>query len=102
MIKTKNNWLKTELKKSWWVVFLGLICCFLYFGSVKEQSSRISSYQNKLSQLKMENKKLALENHDLQLRINSHSDPAWIEQVLMKELGVVPEGKLKVHFTPQK
>ncbi|MDE3047241.1 MAG: hypothetical protein KGI83_02705 [Verrucomicrobiota bacterium] len=35
---------------------------------------------------------------DLQLRIASQNDPAWIEMVLIRELGVVPEGFLKVHF----
>lgn len=41
----------------------------------------------------------ALQNkEDLQLRIASQNDPAWIEMVLIRELGVVPEGFLKVHF----
>lgn len=42
---------------------------------------------------------LALElKSDLALRIQSQSDPAWVELVLMRDLGVVPEGWLKVHF----
>jgi hypothetical protein len=35
---------------------------------------------------------------DLELRFAAQSDPAWIEMILMKELGVVPENKIKIHF----
>lgn len=44
-------------------------------------------------------KHLALQKKDeLCLRIASQDDPAWIEVVLMRDLGVVPEGWLKVYF----
>lgn len=39
-----------------------------------------------------------LEKEHLQLKIASFDDPAWIEMILMRDLGVVPEGYLKVHF----
>lgn len=43
---------------------------------------------------KMEQEKLfALQaREDLKLRIASQNDPAWIEMILMRDLGVVPEG----------
>lgn len=91
-----------ELRKSWWLLFFALACCLMYFGAVKSQNLKILSYQKKLAQLQRENAAIGSENKNLQLRINSQSDPAWIELILMKELGVVPEGKLKVHFTRQK
>ena len=97
-----KNFFKAELRRSWWVFLFIMTACIIYFGAVKEQNNQISGYQKKLILLKQENEKIALENQDLQLRINSQSDPAWIELILMKELGVVPEGKLKVHFTRQK
>jgi len=31
-------------------------------------------------------------------QINSESDPAWIELVLMQNLGMVPENQQKVYF----
>jgi hypothetical protein len=44
-------------------------------------------------------KQLALqEREDLLLQIASQSDPAWIELVLMKGLGLVPKGYKKVYF----
>jgi len=35
---------------------------------------------------------------DLLLRISSRNDPAYLELALMRGLGVVPEGQVKVHF----
>lgn len=54
--------------------------------------------QDKLIALEKE-KYNALElNSELKLRINSQSDPAWLELVLIKSLGLVPEGQKKVIF----
>jgi hypothetical protein len=39
-----------------------------------------------------------VENDDLSMQIASQTDPAWVELVLLREMGVVPEGYLKVHF----
>lgn len=49
----------------------------------------------------MEKEKVAVsqEREDLALQLQSETDPAWIEMLLMKDLGVVPEGWTKVHFT---
>lgn len=93
---------KIEFRNFWWVLLFGIFAFLTYFGAVRGRNSQICEYKNKFMHLQAENKKITLENQDLQLKINSQSDPAWIELILMKELGVVPEGKLKVHFTHQK
>jgi hypothetical protein len=38
------------------------------------------------------------ERDELALQIASQNDPVWVELVLLRELGVVPEGYIKVHF----
>ncbi len=38
------------------------------------------------------------QKEDLLLRLASQSDPGWIQMILMRDLGVVPEGYLKVYF----
>ena len=43
--------------------------------------------------------KLQVEHEDLLLDISSHNDPAWIELILIRELGLIPEGTKKVVFT---
>ncbi len=54
----------------------------------------------KSSVRRLENEKLCVlrEKEDLLLRIESQTDPEWIRMILMKKLGVVPEGQIKVHF----
>jgi hypothetical protein len=62
----------------------------------KEEEYQI--LQKRLGDLEVE-KKVALENReDLLLQISSQSDPAWIQLMLMKGLGLVPEGQQKVYF----
>jgi len=102
MVQPKRNFFKIELRRFCWVLLFGLVAFLAYYGAVRGRNSQICEYKNKLIHLQAEKKKITLENQDLQLKINSQSDPAWIELILMKELGVVPEGKLKVHFTHQK
>jgi hypothetical protein len=41
----------------------------------------------------------AQERAELELCLNSQTDPAWVEIMLMKDLGVVPEGWTKIQFT---
>jgi len=87
--------------KSWWVI--AIMAVGLVF------TNHVMSKRSKLA-FGLEQKKYALENHqqielarldDLQLRIQSQSDPAWVELILKKELGVVPEGFIKVNFVEE-
>lgn len=48
--------------------------------------------------LKAEQRLLEAVQEDLLLQINSQSDPAWVELILMKGLGLVPEGQTKAVF----
>ena len=65
---------------------------------MKKRNKDIYDLKFKYSSFLKQKDLIAREKNDLDLKINSQSDPAWIELVLMKELGVVPEGKIKVHF----
>ncbi|MCE2983850.1 MAG: hypothetical protein LW832_09830 [Parachlamydia sp.] len=51
-----------------------------------------------MKHLQKEKRTALKRQEDLQLQINSQSDPAWIELTLMKGLGLVPEGEQKVYF----
>ena len=52
-----------------------------------------------LKKMEQEFQILKDEKEYLELKIASQNDPAWIEMVLMRDLGVVPEGYLKVYFS---
>jgi len=83
---------------SWWVFVFLLVCYIGYDQAIKKRKNEIAQLKYQLQELEKE-KQIAFNNReDLLLRIDSQTDPAWIEMILMKELGVVPEGHLKVHF----
>ena len=84
--------------KSWWIILFMLTCYIGYDQGVKKRHRDIFLMRSRLALLLKEKETLSLEKDDLKDRMNSQSDSYWIEQVLMKELGVVPEGQIKVHF----
>ena len=89
------------LRWGWMVAF-----CFavgiLYFQSMKVKKTTVSEYSFRLEEMEKEKFLAMAEKDELLLKIASQSDPAWIEMILMRDLGVVPDGWLKVHFKGSK
>jgi hypothetical protein len=84
--------------RSWWIfLFLG-ICYLFYSHGLQKKNLIYSELTNRCLALEQEKKLVLQHKEDLLLQINSQSDPAWIQLTLMKGLGVVPEGQLKVYF----
>ena len=98
----KSNFIKKVnyviFMKSWWVLVVILVAGFGFNIAVKKRNVAICEMMDKYSSLKKEKEIMISQRDDLKLKSLSQSDPAWIEMVLMKELGVVPENKIKVHF----
>ncbi|MBS0604022.1 MAG: hypothetical protein JSS60_03180 [Verrucomicrobia bacterium] len=84
--------------QSWWVLLFIAACSVVYFNSIGKKNEVIASLDKHLGALEGEKASLLQEKEDLLLQINSQSDPAWIQLTLMKGLGLVPEGQLKVYF----
>ena len=84
--------------QSWWVVLFVSICGIVYTHASHKKNEVIASLDGHLGQLQEEKGTLLQEKEDLLIQINSQSDPAWIQLTLMKGLGLVPEGQLKVYF----
>ena len=85
-------------RSSWWVVLFCLgAFCFSY-QSFHVRSLDIRELEFRLEEIEKVQALASAEREDLETRIASQTDPAWIEMVLMRELGVVPEGWLKIHF----
>ena len=100
-IKSNKSVTSTIFKitlRSWWVILFMLICVFGYNLGIKKRNSAIVEMQTKHSTLLAQKANAITSKEDLSLKISSQSDPSWIEQVLMKELGVVPDNQIKVHF----
>jgi hypothetical protein len=84
--------------KYWWVFVFCVLTGLVYFHSFKEKKEAVRLLGLRLVEMDSE-KTLALQKReDLQLRIASQNDLGWIEMILMRDLGVVPDGFLKVHF----
>ncbi len=86
-------WLKT-----WWVFSFCALVGFLYFQAIKEKQGALRELTFRLQEMEKERFLALQEKDDLRLRISSQTDLSWIEMILMRDLGVVPEGYLKVHF----
>lgn len=98
-VRKRSPLLEVLIFRSWWVIlFLGIVYV-LYQQSIISKNKEIFEHKNKLAILEKQKIFAWKENEDLSMMVNSLSDPAWIEIILMKDLGVVPEGKIKVHFT---
>lgn len=100
-MKSKRSFLNL-VKKLGAEYFWVLVFCFAVLASYHQMSQKKMAIYEKLrtdlGKLKSE-KKLALKTQkDLHLRIKSQDDPQWLQMVLMRKLGVVPEGQTKVHF----
>ena len=95
---TKKYFWEVFVVKSWWV-YLFCISSFLlfnHFSNIKKEE--ISILENKRVFLESQRDLALAKREELQVKICSQSDPSWIEVVLMKQLGLVPDGYMKIHF----
>ncbi|MDN3504270.1 MAG: hypothetical protein P0S95_01685 [Rhabdochlamydiaceae bacterium] len=89
---------KPLLKEWWWVCCALMLSCAFHLHAKNQKQIAFSSLSSTLYAI---NAKKSIEidlNRELKLRISSQSDPEWIKLMLMKGLGVVPNGHIKVHF----
>lgn len=88
-------------KKWWWVGVVCLTSGVFYIHARNEKCAAIEGLSFRLQEMEKEKVMAIQEQEDLKLQIASQNDPGWIEMVLMRDLGLVPEGWLKVHFKKQ-
>lgn len=98
MRPTKELALARTLKQSWWVFLFLALSSLFYFRGMEGKEAAYRELRYRLAALEKEKVLASEEQEELKLQIKSQSDPAWIEMVLMKGLGVVPEGQVKVYF----
>jgi hypothetical protein len=84
--------------RSWWVIVFCAVVAVVHFHFMKEKKQAVHLMTARLEEMQKDKSNAMQKRDDLQLRIASQNDPAWIEMILMRDLGVVPEGFLKVHF----
>jgi hypothetical protein len=89
-------------QRNLWFLLLLIASFVVYDFGMKKKNFAIDEIRYRMKALEKEKIKAMALQEDLLLHVNSESDPAYMEMVLMKELGVVPEGKMKVHFSSEK
>lgn len=82
----------------WWVVLFISVVLLTYDQIRKDIEVEYQNLKNKLVLIETQKNQAVEEHADLQLSIQSQTDPEWIKLTLKKRLGVVPEGQVKVHF----
>lgn len=73
-------------------------CFAVYSHGMRKKTKTCMELQYKIVELEQVKQSFLEEQEDLSLQIHSQNDPAWVELVLKKKLGVVPEGQIKVYF----
>ncbi len=94
----KHTFYASFVLRSWWVYLCLGTGFLLYSHAIHKKEVAFSDLEKKLATLQMERERVLEQKEDLILQINSQSDPEWIQMMLMKGLGVVPEGQTKVYF----
>jgi hypothetical protein len=90
---------KTSFFKEGGGVCLFLVCLsFIYFHGMHKKDLVYKELVSRKAFLEEQRSLAYLEQSELELLIKSYSDPASLEMVLMKGLGMVPKGQIKVYF----
>lgn len=85
------------IKQSWWLVLFALVCYMFYERQMSHRDAQFFILNNILAELKEKKRVVSSEHDELLLQVKSQEDPAWVELVLMRRLGLVPEGYIKVY-----
>lgn len=101
MALNKIRYLEKAIMSSWWTILFILVCYLCYEEGIKKRDQDYSKLHAQFLELQKEKEIASAKQQDLLLQINSQSDPDWVELTLMKGLGLVPEGQIKVFFTDQ-
>lgn len=98
--KTKkwNFFQETGTNQPWWMIVFISGCCVFYFHAIYWKEISYQEMMLKVSKLESEKTKMSLYQQELVAQINSQKDPRWIEMILKKKLGMVPENQIKVYF----
>lgn len=98
-LKTRFTiWVEQIVFRFWWVFTFAYLCFFIYEQGQKSIWNEYKTLELKYDWLLKEKEIALAEKEDKVRQINSQSDPDFVELVLMKGLGLVPEGQTKVVF----
>lgn len=87
------------IQSSWWTILVCASCIGVYSSASMKKKTQLQELSFRYTEMEKAKLIAIQERSELELCLKSQTDPAWIEIVLMKDLGVVPEGWTKIQFT---
>jgi hypothetical protein len=96
--KAEKNFWNVYILNSWWVYLFCIFSFFLFNHFSTKKKAEIEELSQKYVNLESQRDLALTTKENLNIQICSQSDPSWIEIVLMKQLGLVPDGYMKIHF----
>lgn len=100
--KSLKQILKQEFYNSWWVGLVLIFIGMLYIKTDRLKEEKILDLTSCLSQIESEKLVAGLEKERLVDQIKSLEDPDYVEMLLIKKMGVVPEDMIKARFDHHK
>ena len=82
----------------WWPIVFIATCSVCYLHAIYWKEVSYQEVLGKIHQLENEKVLILQQQQELRDQINSQSDPAWVEMVLKRNLGLVPIDQVKVYF----
>ena len=99
MKKPIHNILWDEcIVNSWWVWFTFIVCFGLYEQGAYRLSRKINDLETEIARVTVQLEQAKEKQEEKKHEVASFNDPAWIELILIRNLGLVPEGYTKVYF----
>lgn len=84
--------------RCWWMILFSVFCYGFYLHGMHKKKELYNQLSAKEKRLKERFCVATQKREDLILQIQSQSDPSWIELLIKKKLGMVPDGQIKVYF----
>jgi hypothetical protein len=88
-----------QLIQSWWVILITIFAFGFYEQSSGKLTKNITRLKMRAAEIETAIKIAEQDKAGFQLQVASQSDPEWIELLLIKCLGLVPEGYTKIYYT---
>ncbi len=84
----------------WWVALFLLLSYMIYERATKRRHDEYVALNTHWEQLQTQRIDALFERNRLEREIASRGNSAYIELLLMQEIGLVPQGQIKVLFEP--
>jgi cell division protein FtsB len=89
---------KNSFAQGRWFFLLLSVGALVYVHAMNNKSHLYEEMTLQLADLTKKKEEALQTREELALQIQSQSDPAWVEMVLKRNLGMVREGQMKVYF----